>query len=434
MNFYPIGGIALLVLPALLIATVPKRWIWAAIGLWTVSPALIFAALELIGKTIGTPAEPRPGSFSDALLLAGSFLLIPWLLICATGFGIGLAIRAWRRKSPQKAPLANPAAPQQMAVAPALQPPTPIFYPVQPVMEGVAADGALRYAHRQGEFVNGRYDSVSLSAVLIDAATGETLVDCAGWASSGIAEQTDGSLFLHLQQNQFESLFRIDGRSGLFRDLGVGADDKPLSALAQAVKTAWLATAQRTSPPQYRHIAPDGAIRVDLASQEWSNSHWVNAPRVIEIAGGRVLLDLWGTDWDATVFFREVGRVRLDCRRYHVGGGLSVVLDVARGCYQITLAPDLGGTLPEQPLSGIAQGLEAASRRGAKDSQAFPSPPHALAAWRPALLILLGALALIAVASALTVRFDSKPVPLTRIPHVPVLGAGTATGRMGTLF
>ncbi len=86
-------------------------------------------------------------------------------------------------------------------------------------MEGISADGNLRYEHRQGEFINGRYDSVSLCAVVIDAATGQIPVDCAGWAGSEITAQADGSLFLHLRQNQFETLFCIDGRTGLFRDL-----------------------------------------------------------------------------------------------------------------------------------------------------------------------------------------------------------------------
>jgi hypothetical protein len=295
------------------------------------------------------------------------------------------------------------------------------------VMEGVSADGTLRYEHRQGEFINGRYDSVSLCAVVTDAATGEVLVDCAGWASSEITAQTDGSLFLRLQQNQFESMFRLDGQSGLFRNLGTGGGDQPLAGLAQAVREAWLATAPHVSPPHYRHISPDGAIRVDLASEEWSNSHWVNAPRVIEIGSGRILLDLWGTDWDATVSFREVGLVRLDCRRYHAGGGLAVVLDVARGCYQITLDSRLGGTLPEQPIEDVAQGLETASRRVAQslgaEGRGFPVPPRPLAAWRTALLILAGALILIAGASFLSVHLGSGTGRSTP-SQIPPLSSG----------
>lgn len=85
MGFLPIGAITLLALPALLVAKAPRRWLWAVMALWTVSPAIVFLALALIGKAIGTPAELQPGSFGDALLLAGSFLLIPWTRICGAG-------------------------------------------------------------------------------------------------------------------------------------------------------------------------------------------------------------------------------------------------------------------------------------------------------------------------------------------------------------
>jgi hypothetical protein len=252
MGFLPIGAVTLLA-SGVAGRSRPQTLVVGCHGVVAVSPAIVFLALEFIGKAIGTPAEPQPGSFGGALLLAESFLLIPWILICGAGFGIGFAIRTRLHKPPSEpSPRARNVTPQQPAIPPAV--PIPISYPVQPVMEGVSTDGALRYEHRQGEFINGRYDSVSLCAVLIDAATGQTLVACAGWASSEITEQVDGSLFLHLRQNQFESLFRIDGRSGMFRDLGAGGDDKPLAALAQAVKTAWLATAPHASPPKYRHI------------------------------------------------------------------------------------------------------------------------------------------------------------------------------------
>ena len=104
MGFAPIGAIVALVIPALLVAKVPRRWIPAAITLWTLSPAIAFFVLELIGKAIGTPAQPQTGSFGDALLLIGSFLLIPWILICLTGFGIGFAIRDRIRKPPAHVP------------------------------------------------------------------------------------------------------------------------------------------------------------------------------------------------------------------------------------------------------------------------------------------------------------------------------------------
>jgi hypothetical protein len=417
MSFAPVGAIIVLAVPALLIAFVPRRWTILAMILWLLSPAIVFVVLDLIGKVIGPPETPQPGSAVDALLLVGSFLLVPWLLSCLVGFGIGFAVRGrLHRRLPEPGPAEAPVPAQ----ASAAEPPVAILRPIQLVAQGVSADGTLRYEHRPGEFINGRYDSVSDCAVLIDAATGQVLVDCAGWRWSEISANADGSLFLHLQQNQFDSLFRIDGQTGMFRDQSTDGGYRPLAALAQAVKEAWLATAPHASPPHYRRISPDGTIRVDLASEEWSNSQWVNAPRVIDIASGRILLDLWGTDWDATASFAEVNRVRLDCRRYQGGAGLSVVLDAARGCYQITLDPTLGGTLPESPLDGIAQGLETAWRRGAAAGthRASPVLPHPLAAWRAGLLILVGALIVLAGVAYMSSRLGSQPQQLTPMPKM----------------
>lgn len=113
----------------------------------------------------------------------------------------------------------------------------------------------------------------------------------------------------------------------------------------------------------YQEISPDGSIRVDLDVQEWSNSHWVNSPRVIETATGRVLLDLWGTDWDATVSFPSARKVYLFLRRYRRGGVLAVDLDLARETYRIVLESNHEGPRSEAPLNDIAAGLEEASIR-----------------------------------------------------------------------
>jgi hypothetical protein len=45
---------------------------------------------------------------------------------------------------------------------------------------GISADGSLRYEQRIGPYVDGRYDSVSGWAVLIDTASELVLLDCAG--------------------------------------------------------------------------------------------------------------------------------------------------------------------------------------------------------------------------------------------------------------
>ncbi|MDB5412300.1 MAG: hypothetical protein JWR10_635 [Rubritepida sp.] len=280
---------------------------------------------------------------------------------------------------------------------------------------GVSADGSLRYEHRLGD---SSADTLTGWVVLIDVATGQVLADCAAWPSSRITGNADGSLFLLLGLNGFETLFRIDPAARTFRDQGMAGPDQPLSQLSAAVEQARRAPGPLELP--YRRISPDGTIRVDLAAVEWRNSQWVHTPRVIEIASGRVVLDLWNTDWDATVEFPGSRRVRLDLRRFHEGGSVSAELDLARGTYRIVSDP----AGPEAPLAGIAQGLENAARIAAANSgagwisrYAAPIKPHPLAAWRAALLILAGAI--VAIGGATYLSIPSTPPERTPLSTVP---------------
>jgi hypothetical protein len=177
--------------------------------------------------------------------------------------------------------------------------------------------------------------------------------------------------------------------------------------------------------PISQTVSPDGTIRVDLAAVEWSNSHWVNAPRVTDLASGKIVLDLWNTDWDAVPSFPANRRLRLECRRYHVGGGLAVELDLARGTYRIFVGSSHQDPLPEAPLAGIAQGMEAASRKVAgtvavargHGASIEVTPLHALAAWRTALLMLVGALVLMALVAFLAMHYASAtPQKLDTVP------------------
>ncbi len=169
-----------------------------------------------------------------------------------------------------------------------------------------------------------------------------------------------------------------------------------------------------------RLIAPDGLIEVALDWVEWSNTHWVGSPRVMEIATGRVLLDLWGTDWDADVSFPRERAVRLGFRRYHVGGSLDAEIDLGQSRYTIEERP---GENSHGPLADMPSALEAASRRAAA---AVPprltiTPVRASPrSYAVALLILIGALIAIAGATFLVEHFRPPPVQkLDRIPPVP---------------
>lgn len=298
----------------------------------------------------------------------------------------------------------------------------PGTHPVQTC--GRSPDGSLRYEHRLGESVGGRFDSVGTWAVLIDAATDQVLVDCAVWDTSRITANGDGSLFLHLGQNAFEVLFRIDPAARRFHNHDEDGAGRTLHELADAAEQARRAASSPSRSPAYRRISPDGSIRVDLDAVEWGNSHWVHSPRVIEVANGRTVLDLWGTDWDAVVSFPGPQRVGLAFRRYHYGGALAVELDLASGTYRIVAEPGREGVLPAAPLSGLADALEAATGRArALAGAPVRAPaigPHPLAAWRAALLLLLGAVAAIA-AVAYVARLSSPPrtATLTPLPAMP---------------
>jgi hypothetical protein len=278
--------------------------------------------------------------------------------------------------------------------------------------QGVCSDGSLRYLNRSGP-ANGPGGSTSSSAVLIDTSDGRVLADCARWASSRITPNADGSLCLHLQQNQFEVLFRISPANRLFCNVVEPGPSQPLSGLADAVEQARLAVLRNSAVPIIRRISPDGRILVDLVSIEWSNTHWVNSPRVTDLAGGSVVLDLWNSDWDATVSFPTRDRVRLGCRRYRHPGTFAVELDLARKTYQAFIGPIFDAAaqldaLPEAPLADIASGMKAASCRAAAIAASstrghgvsrLASPTHSSVARRTAVLILVGALVVIAAAT-----------------------------------
>ena len=61
----------------------------------------------------------------------------------------------------------------------------------------------------------------------------------------------------------------------------------------------------------------------------------------METDKGQVLLDLHGTDWDATAGFPAAGQVSLSRRRYRGGAAAQVTLDMTRMRYD--LIPGSGG-------------------------------------------------------------------------------------------
>lgn len=299
------------------------------------------------------------------------------------------------------------------------------FYVPTPDTEmarGSSVNGAIRYEYSLGEMVGGRYDCIAAWALVVDGATGAVLADGSAWFRSRVDPQPDGSLFLHLSLNGRDSLFRLDPETRTFRDQDKanqdgGGPDRPLAELAAAVEAARLAAL--VPRPHMLRLAPDGLIRVEVEAVEWGNTLWVHSPRVIDVPTGRVVLDLWNTDWDADISFPAPRQVRLAFRRYHEGGALSAVLDLERGTYQVVSEYGHEGPRPEAPLAGIVAGLEeAAARTVTASGWTAQKPfiqPNPWAAWRTALVIFVAAFAVIGAGAYLTERYQAAH----RKPFVP---------------
>jgi hypothetical protein len=285
---------------------------------------------------------------------------------------------------------------------------------------GTSADGSLRYEHDLGPLRAGRFDATCPIARLWDKATGTCLFDGAAWTSSRVVPQADGSLLLALDYRGRQTIFHIEAAATGFSDLLRPQAVFPIADLATAAAAARADCDDPANAYLSRRIAPDGSILVDLQSVEWRNSYWIRSPRVIEIATGRVLLDIWGLDWDASVSFPRRGVVRLDMQRCHFGGGAEAEIELAGNCY--TILDRLGAA--SGPLVELPAALEAAAELEAAMAGPRPkiAPPRpTLRNWLVALLILVVTLLLIAAATALSLRFQPEPKrqKLDTIPAMP---------------
>jgi hypothetical protein len=107
--------------------------------------------------------------------------------------------------------------------------------------------------------------------------------------------------------------------------------------------------------PNDIHVSPDGSIRIEILASERRASIWVLSPRVIDTRTGALLLNLWGTNWDAAVSWPNADTAMLELRRFNFPGTYTVLIEPNAGTYTL-----VDGGQPPQPLSGLEQGIEAA--------------------------------------------------------------------------
>ena len=302
------------------------------------------------------------------------------------------------------------------------------FYTRNPdewVSAGVTANGVLhyetRYVDSEGPQARARATTASLSI----AATRAVLADGAGWMTSRIKVEAGGTLLLILRHFDCDVLFRVDPVAWRFETVGAGGAPENLDRLAEAIERAHGQIIARRHEPLGLRLAPDGSIKVEIVSTEWSPSHWVDAPRVIENASRRILLDLWNTDWDAEVSFPRPRAVALQLRRYAAPkSAFFAELDLTTNEF---LLLDDGFEPPARGhLEDLRSALERASSRtthaGRDERRKLRSGPKQ---WFVAVCILAAALVAIAAITAVVLTLSPSPTrKVLPLPAMPTFSTG----------
>ncbi len=180
-----------------------------------------------------------------------------------------------------------------------------------------------------------------------------------------------------------------------------------------------------TSGPCHSQLSPDGSIRIDIQPVEWASSQWASTPRVVQVEGERTLCNMLGTDWDAHISFPRERYVWLGLRRYCAPGYLFADFDLDADRYRIALT-SLDEADEEGPIRDVSDRLEAwwqkataiAAARVTEESPVVAAPGP-FAAWRTALVILLGSIVAIAGLTWLSLKTGIDPSSVRAIPHIP---------------
>lgn len=401
--------------PAILVASVPPHWLRWSMLLWVLSPVVVYFGVVVWELSTRPVPDHALGKAVFGLLLIGSITAIPWLIGCAAGFGIGFALRHLLGRMPLKVNALNPVSTTTAATSVTTDAPTAQRTSDDHIAsEGISNDLVVR--GWRAIHIGFENDALKL---------GELEVWRWPWRSAG---QTPLRLPhpAHPQQTHDFDIYQIGNTQHPFRFAAGELSNGVWGFYVPASVDDSQQSTHRDANQQRRHTAPDGTLRVDVASMEWSNTHLVNSPRVIDLSSGRVLLDLWSTDWDAVVSFPAPQCVRLGMRRYRSGNGLTLEVDLASDSFRIWFGAEEQTSVSSGPLPDVACALEACSvQLSAPSGSAHCAHGstrvvvHRWAAWRSALLIL--AAALIAIATATWWTLNSAPPGKQKLDTVPAM-------------
>jgi len=392
---------AMMVLPMILIAAVPRRWRVRAILGWFLLPLVAYFG-AFVWEAIRVPAET---GHNMQLALLGLALLSPALMIVwgvpsVIGVLLGLALGRFTR------PAKSAAVPRLVRLAPiaslhdlAGARNWPMIH-VGPLSDRLVIGGfevrCFKWWPCEPKNLHFTNPKSSLPLICdvyeIGTPTGRTHF-AAGEVSNGVWA------------------FFSAAPHTLIRDQ---TDTAPVGGWPQPAPDQF--DPPPGGPPVQR-VSPDGSIRVDIQSMEWTNTHWVNTPRVTNIGKDKVILDLWGSDCHAVTSFPRERCVVLGVQRYRGGQTFKLTLDVGRQVYELAAGPGLN--IPSQ--TGRFDDLAAlAARLVAWDTPGAAPKAQVRVARRSGLLILGGALLAICAIGYYNYMTDvGSHIIVTPMPKLP---------------
>lgn len=101
-NPWAIAAIVIVV-PAALVAAVPRRWLWPTIVAWVASPIAIYIAIIAHEAATRPNEHYPPGTALYGFMLISPLVTPPWLATCAVAFALGFGLRRLLRKQAQSA-------------------------------------------------------------------------------------------------------------------------------------------------------------------------------------------------------------------------------------------------------------------------------------------------------------------------------------------